>query len=68
MAVLTDGTQTGKVTSGTMSPSLKQSIAMAYVPIGSAKPGSEVQVEIRGRTAQAVVRRLPFYTEGTRKS
>ncbi|HEX7880289.1 MAG TPA: glycine cleavage system aminomethyltransferase GcvT [Candidatus Eisenbacteria bacterium] len=68
MNVLTDGTVTGRVTSGTMSPSLKKSIAMAYVPIGSAKPGSEVQVDIRGRTARAVVQRLPFYTEGTRKS
>jgi aminomethyltransferase len=68
MNVMVGGEVAGRVTSGTMSPSLKKSIAMAYVPIGSAKPGSEVQVDIRGRTAQAVVRRLPFYTEGTRKS
>ena len=58
----------GRVTSGTMSPTLRKSIAMAYVPVGSAKPGSVVQVDIRGRVADAVVQRLPFYTEGTRKT
>jgi aminomethyltransferase len=68
MNVMVGGAVAGRVTSGTMSPSLKKSIAMAYVPIGSAKPGAEVEVDIRGRTARAAVQRLPFYTEGTRKS
>lgn len=68
MAVQVEGVASGRVTSGTMSPTLRKSIAMAYVPVGSAKPGSVVQVDIRGRVADAVVQRLPFYTEGTRKT
>ncbi|TPW16673.1 MAG: aminomethyltransferase [bacterium] len=68
MAVQVDGAAAGRVTSGTMSPTLRKAIAMAYVPTGSSKPGSVVQVDIRGRVADAVVQRLPFYTEGTRKS
>jgi len=68
MAVQVNGDVAGRVTSGTMSPTLRKSIAMAYVPIGSAKPGSMVQVDIRGRLADAVVQRLPFYLEGTRKT
>jgi glycine cleavage system aminomethyltransferase T len=40
---------------------------MAYVETPLAKPGTTVQVDIRGRTAEAVVQRLPFYSEGTRK-
>jgi len=68
MAIQVNGVADGRVTSGTMSPTLRKAIAMAYVPVGSARPGSVVQVDIRGRMADAVVQRLPFYTEGTRKS
>jgi len=68
MAVQVNGAVAGRVTSGTMSPTLRKSIAMAYVPTGSAKAGSVVQVDIRGRVADAVVQRLPCYTEGTRKT
>jgi aminomethyltransferase len=68
MGVVTGGESVGRVTSGTMSPSLRKAIAMAYVSAPLAVPGTRVQVDIRGRTADAVVTKLPFYTEGTRKS
>jgi aminomethyltransferase len=51
----------GKVTSGTQTPYLKKAIGMAYVPIGSAAPDSELAIEIRGRRARARVVPMPFY-------
>ena len=34
---------------------------MAYVPPALAKPGTELNVEIRGKSQPAVVVRRPFY-------
>jgi aminomethyltransferase len=55
----------GVVTSGTSSPSLGIGIAMGYVPALLGAPGTQVQVDARGRRLEAVVTRPPFYTEGT---
>jgi aminomethyltransferase len=52
---------TGVVTSGTQSPSLGQAIAMAYVATPDARPGTMVDVEIRGQRVPAEVVALPFY-------
>jgi aminomethyltransferase len=60
-AVLKDGTSVGTVTSGTQTPFLKKAIAMAYVPPALAAPGTQVEVDIRGRATAAVVVALPFY-------
>ena len=54
------GNPIGQVTSGTMSPSLKKAIAMAYVPAELSAPGSEVYVEVRGKLLRARVVRMPF--------
>ena len=54
------GKPIGQVTSGTMSPSLKKAIAMAYVPTELSAPGSEVYVEVRGKLLRARVVRMPF--------
>jgi aminomethyltransferase len=51
----------GSVTSGTHTPYLKKAIAMAYVPIAHAAPGSELEVDIRGRRVRARVVPMPFY-------
>ena len=51
----------GEVTSGTFSPTLEQSIAMAYVAPNQASPGTTVEVDIRGKREPAVVVPLPFY-------
>ncbi len=51
----------GSVTSGSFSPTLERSIALAYVPPRLAEVGSEVWVEIRGRPRRAEVVRRPFY-------
>ncbi|MFM8260303.1 MAG: glycine cleavage system aminomethyltransferase GcvT [Vulcanococcus sp.] len=51
----------GVVSSGGWSPSLEAGIALAYVPVEAARLGSELAVEIRGRTEPAVVVKRPFY-------
>jgi aminomethyltransferase len=52
---------TGTVTSGTMSPTLGEPIAMAYVATANAEPGTMLSVEIRGAGVAAQVVPLPFY-------
>jgi glycine cleavage system T protein (aminomethyltransferase) len=52
----------GVVTSGTFSPSLERGIGMAYVPIRRAEPGTELEIDVRGRPRTAVVRAKPLYS------
>jgi aminomethyltransferase len=53
--------QIGEVTSGTQSPTLGQSIAMAYVAPNYATEGTELEVDFRGKRMSAKVVPLPFY-------
>jgi glycine cleavage system T protein (aminomethyltransferase) len=59
--VYIDGARAGVVTSGTQTPYLKKAIGMAYLPADRQEPGSEFEVEIRGRRARAAVVPMPFY-------
>ena len=59
------GEDVGTVTSGVASPSLGGGIAMGYLPVAAARPGTEVGVRIRGRVITGVTQRPPFYTEGS---
>lgn len=59
--VLDGDTEVGTVTSGTFSPTLNKSIAMAYITSDKSQPGTELTVSVRGKPAQAVVVPLPFY-------
>jgi aminomethyltransferase len=60
-AVLVDGRSAGEVTSGTLSPTLGDKIAMAYLPTDAAVVGEEVQVVVRERPYRAEQVKLPFY-------
>lgn len=51
----------GEITSGTKSPTLGESIALAYVATAQAEIGNRLQVEVRSRRLAAEVVRLPFY-------
>jgi len=59
-AILKNGEKVGTVTSGTMSPILKIGIAMGYVPIALSAIGTELEIDVRGRAAKAIVAKLPF--------
>jgi aminomethyltransferase len=60
-AVLAGGKEVGKVTSGTLSPTLGKVIAMAYVEPGCTAAGTGLEVDIRGTAVPARVAPLPFY-------
>ena len=51
----------GTITSGTLSPSLKHGIAIAYVDHAVAKIGTRVFVKIRDEFVEHIVTETPFY-------
>ena len=55
----------GEVVSGTQSPTLGLGIGLGYVPPEFSKPGTAIEIEIRGRRAPAVVVPKPFYKRPT---
>jgi aminomethyltransferase len=59
--VFAAGAPSDTVTSGSFAPYLRKNIGLAYVPVASSAPGSEIEIEIRGRRAKAVVVPTPFY-------
>lgn len=59
--VLYQGERVGTVTSGTLAPTLGKPIALAYVPAHLAKPGQQLEVEIRAKAYPATVVKRPFY-------
>lgn len=62
--VVRGGDAVGVVTSGTQTPYLKKAIGMAYVPIDLSRPGTDIEIDIRGRVTQARVVPMPFYKRG----
>lgn len=54
------GTGVGRVTSGGFSPMLNRAIALGFVTPGHTAPGTQLQVEVRGRMQPATVAALPF--------
>ncbi|GGG57102.1 aminomethyltransferase [Croceivirga lutea] len=57
----TNGTVIGKVTSGTMSPSLGKGIGLGYVVKENSKAGETIQIAIRKKHVPATIVKLPFY-------
>ena len=53
----------GEITSGSYSPTLARSIALARVP-SDVKTGDHCKVDIRGRLISAVVVKYPFVRHG----
>ena len=53
----------GEVTSGTKSPSLGIGIGMGYVPPTSAMPGTQIEIDVRGKPAAAEVAKKPLYVK-----
>jgi aminomethyltransferase len=59
--VLSGGEEAGVVTSGTLSPCLEVGIGMAYVRSELAEPGTEVEVDVRGKRRPARIESRPLY-------
>lgn len=67
-AVQLDGEVVGEVTSGQPSPTLGVPIALAYVDIAHAEPGTALDVDVRGRAEPFEVATLPFLPRPKRPS
>ncbi|NMO03827.1 glycine cleavage system aminomethyltransferase GcvT [Gordonia sp. TBRC 11910] len=61
----TSGHVIGTVTSGALSPTLGYPIAMAYLDLAHAQPGTHVSVDIRGKAETYTVTPRPFYRRPT---
>jgi aminomethyltransferase len=59
--VSAEGEVIGELASGVLSPSLMTGIGMAYLPAGFSKPGTPLQIEVRGKLFPAEVVKKPFY-------
>jgi len=55
------GKTIGRVTSGTMSPSLGIGIGLGYVPRVFASADSKINIQVRKKAIPATVVKLPFY-------
>lgn len=62
--IMAGGQKVGSVTSGTMSPVLKKGIAMGYVPVEMATPGTALQIKIRDSLVDADIVKPPFVKRG----
>ena len=56
-----DAKKLGDVVTGTQSPTLGAGIGLGYVPPEFAKPQTQLEIEIRGNRAPAIVVPKPFY-------
>jgi aminomethyltransferase len=60
-AVIVDGHDNGEITSGTFSPTMEKSIALARVPVAAE---GTVRVDIRGKHLNARIVKYPFVRNG----
>tara|TARA_B100002052_G_scaffold298411_1_gene331826 strand:- start:635 stop:1726 length:1092 start_codon:yes stop_codon:yes gene_type:complete len=63
--IIYGGQSIGKVTSGTMSPVIKNGIGMGYIDKAYYKLGSRLNIDIRGKLKRAEIVDPPFYKEGS---
>jgi aminomethyltransferase len=63
-----EGDAVGEVTSGTFSPSLEQGAGMAYVRADLGEPGTELEIDVRGKRRPARVASRPLYRSDRKAS
>ncbi len=63
--ILVGDEEVGVVTSGTQSPSLDIGIGMGYLRADLAEPGTEIEIDVRGKRRAARVEKAPLYGDGT---
>jgi aminomethyltransferase len=54
----------GEVTSGGPAPTLEKNVGMGYVPVGMSEPGTQLQIDCRGKMVTAEIVKGPFYKRG----
>jgi aminomethyltransferase len=59
-----EGKKIGEVTSGGPAPTLEKNIGMGYVPAGMTEPGTQLQIDCRGKLVAAQIVKGPFYKRG----
>jgi aminomethyltransferase len=59
--IVKDATTIGKLTSGTLSPTLNRGIGIGYVPREYANEGEKLGIMVRGKRVDSVVVKFPFY-------
>ena len=57
---LLDGPVIGTVTSGGIAPTVGAPIAMGYVPVDHAAPGTKLDLIVRNRRLSASITEMPF--------
>jgi aminomethyltransferase len=63
--VFKGGQKIAETTSGSLSPTLKTGIGMAYLPSQFARIGEEIEIDIRGRRFPATIQKKPLHHPGT---
>ncbi|MDH5508814.1 MAG: glycine cleavage system aminomethyltransferase GcvT [Nitrospinota bacterium] len=67
-SILAEGRIVGEVTSGGMSPCSGKTIGLGYILAEHSKPGTPIQIDIRGKAVEATVVRRPFLPSKTKKA
>jgi aminomethyltransferase len=60
-AIYKDGQQIAETTSGSLSPTLKIGIGMAYIPTAYARINEQIEIDIRGRRFPAIIEKKPLH-------
>jgi len=63
--VLIGGEPAGEVTSGTFAPSLEHGAGMGYVRAELVEPGTEVEIDVRGKRRPARIASKPLYRKAS---
>ena len=58
--IFKNGEKIGETTSGSLSPTLKIGIGMAYLPTQFARIGEEIEIDIRGKRFSATIQKKPL--------
>jgi aminomethyltransferase len=59
--IVADDREVGVVTSGTLSPCMEVGIGMGYMSTPLAEPGTEVEIDVRGKRRPARIESKPLY-------
>ncbi len=62
------GEPAGTVTSGTLSPCLDAGVGMAYVRADLAEPGTQIEIDVRGKRRPARIESRPLYDPHPKES